>query len=179
MALSAGARTSCPCSGGFWSPKSSLCAGLQVLLTRYFCVPQTSPSCLQIQYQCCLFFTSSFRFNFFYLRNTPVGKRGSDDSPLLVWISFSKIKLLNHLLGLFSRTVCALRKSYCIHCFFGRDEAWFLIMKLFTWLDVPIYFQFEGVDAFSSPLKYHHPTKTEFQINSQRDSSGISTGESV
>lgn len=81
---------------------------------------------------------------FFYLRNTPVGKRGSDDSPVLVWINFSKIKLLNHLLGLFNRTVCALRKSYSIHCFFGRDEAWFLIMKLFTWLDVPIYFQFEG-----------------------------------
>lgn len=35
------------------------------------------------------------------------------------------------------------------------------------------------MDAFSSPLKYHHPTKTEFQINSQPDSWRISTGEGV
>lgn len=39
-------------------------------------------------------------------------------APVLTWIDFSKIRVLYHLLGLFSRTVCALPKSYSIHCFF-------------------------------------------------------------
>lgn len=52
-------------------------------------------------------------------------------------------------------------------------------MKLLPWVDIKFFFNLREVDAFSPPFTYHHPTKADFQMNSEPDSSGISTGESV